>query len=142
VKERILQLLNYLNLTATRFADKIGVQRSGISHILSGRNQPSYDFIQKTAKRFPEISLEWLLTGNGTIKKEDNPFNNLKKGQTIHDTEVIGQSGQPMSQLKINLNSVESDKENKKVTNVNTITRVIMFFSDGTFKAYEPERQD
>ena len=53
------------------FADKIGVQRSSISHILSGRNKPSLDFILKVTNEFTDVDIYWLLNGKGSF-----PFNN------------------------------------------------------------------
>ena len=67
MKDRLLKIIKQYNLTSTRFADELGVQRSGISHILSGRNQPSYDFIVKLMKQYPEINPDWLIMGNGTM---------------------------------------------------------------------------
>jgi len=70
--DRILLILKVKNLTASKFADEIGVQRSSISHILSGRNLPSLDLIQKILKTFPEVSSEWLLNGVGPMSKTPN----------------------------------------------------------------------
>lgn len=67
--DRILLVLKVKNLTASKFADEIGVQRSSISHILSGRNLPSLDFVQKVLKTYPEINSDWLLNGNGPMTK-------------------------------------------------------------------------
>jgi transcriptional regulator with XRE-family HTH domain len=70
--DRILLILKVKNLTASKFADEIGVQRSSISHILSGRNLPSLNLIQKILKTFPEVSSEWLLNGVGPMSKTPN----------------------------------------------------------------------
>ena len=67
MKERLLQLLDLEQLTPSKFADMIGVQRSSISHVLSGRNKPSFDFLQKTLKAFPGLSAEWLVMGTGKM---------------------------------------------------------------------------
>ena len=72
--DRISLLLKARNITASQFADEIGVQRSSISHVLSGRNKPSLDFIQKILKRFPEINPDWLLFGKGPMNTEFNLF--------------------------------------------------------------------
>ena len=61
VKEPITALADKLN--AASFAEKIGVQRSGISHILSGRNKPSLEFLSKIQTAFDEIEYDWLLLG-------------------------------------------------------------------------------
>jgi transcriptional regulator with XRE-family HTH domain len=73
MKERILLLIKAKNFTAAQFADEIGVQKSGVSHILSGRNNPSLDFVQKILTRFPELSSEWLIFGRGPMMLNDIP---------------------------------------------------------------------
>lgn len=73
--DRISLLIKAKNLSAAQFADEIGVQRSSISHLMSGRNKPSLDLIQKTLQRFPEVSTEWLLFGKGEMVRELNLFN-------------------------------------------------------------------
>lgn len=65
--KRIKSLISVRNLTASQFADLLQVQRSSISHILSGRNKPSLDFVMKIIEQFPEVSLEWLMNGKGEM---------------------------------------------------------------------------
>ncbi|HJZ39504.1 MAG TPA: helix-turn-helix transcriptional regulator [Bacteroidales bacterium] len=86
MKEQLLKLLNHKGYTAARLADEIGVQRSGISHILSGRNQPSYDFIIKILDRFPDIDTEWLLLGKGEMIK--HTFRDIPKQSVAKITNV------------------------------------------------------
>lgn len=69
--DRIKFILESKNLTSSQFANLIGVQRSGISHVLSGRNKPSLDFIIKILNHFPEISEKWLLKGEGVMNKAE-----------------------------------------------------------------------
>ena len=69
MKDRIILLIKAKNLTAAQFADEIGVQKSSISHIISGRNNASLDFIQKILLRFPEVNMEWLMFGKGPLFK-------------------------------------------------------------------------
>lgn len=61
---RILAVMRMKNLTPSQFADEIGIQRSGMSHIISGRNKPSLEFVMKILQRYPDIKPEWLLTGS------------------------------------------------------------------------------
>ena len=69
---RFKQLLEYLQVNPSAFADRIGVQRSSISHVLSGRNKPSVDFLEKVLRAYPEVNARWLITGTGEWKaKED-----------------------------------------------------------------------
>lgn len=79
MNDRIRLILKTKNISASKFADEIGVQRSGISHILSGRNNPSLDFIQKILKRFPDISSDWIIFGKGSMYKDTDLFSTLEE---------------------------------------------------------------
>lgn len=61
--ERIQTIMVTNKLTPAAFADRIGVQRSSVSHVLNGRNKPSLDFIEKILLEFPKVSATWLITG-------------------------------------------------------------------------------
>lgn len=65
MNQRIQELIEKLNLTSSKFADEIGVPRSSISHIVSGRNKPSLDFVTKILEKYPEVNINWLLFGRG-----------------------------------------------------------------------------
>ncbi|KAA2223432.1 helix-turn-helix domain-containing protein [Chryseobacterium sediminis] len=73
LNERISKIIEYSNLTPSEFADEIDVQRSSISHITSGRNKPSLEFIIKIKSRFPELLWDWLVTGEGEMLKSQLP---------------------------------------------------------------------
>ena len=64
---RVNKIMDYFQLSPSAFADKIKVQRSSISHLLSGRNKPSLDFVLKVVKEFDSVDLYWLLNGKGTF---------------------------------------------------------------------------
>lgn len=67
IQERILLLMKARGMNPTQFADEIGVQRSSISHILSGRNNPSLDIITKILNRFSDVDSNWLVLGKGSL---------------------------------------------------------------------------
>ncbi|NJM78716.1 MAG: helix-turn-helix transcriptional regulator [Flavobacterium sp.] len=69
--KRLEILLDFYGLSASAFADRIDVQRSSISHLLSGRNKPSLDFILKVVEVFPEVDLYWILNGKGNFPKSE-----------------------------------------------------------------------
>lgn len=71
---RIKQVLDYSQLSTTAFADTIGISRSGLTHLLTGRNQPSLDVARKILAQFPEISTEWLIMGMGDMFRKDEPL--------------------------------------------------------------------
>lgn len=122
--KRLTILMDYYNLPAALLADKIDVQRSSISHILSGRNKPSLDFVLKILKAFPEVELFWLLNGVGKF-----PVETQKKdiAPTLFKDEIV-------------IDKKESVKESTVIPDVssNEIERIVIFFKDGTFKNYKP----
>ena len=65
--DRINLLLKAKNISARQFAEEIGIQPSGMSHILSGRNNPSLDFVMKVVRRWPEVNINWLMFGKGEM---------------------------------------------------------------------------
>ena len=65
--ERLKKVMDFYQLTASGFADRIQVQRSSISHLLSGRNKPSLEFVMKVINEFKEVELYWLLNGKGSF---------------------------------------------------------------------------
>ena len=86
LNERISKVIEYSKLSSSEFADEIDVQRSSISHITSGRNKPSLEFIIKIKSRFPEILWDWLVTGDGEMLKSDLPDNeNISEGESLEE---------------------------------------------------------
>lgn len=114
--KRLEYIMKYYGLSASSFADKIGVQRSSISHILSGRNKPSLEFVMKVLSPFPEVDLYWLLNGKGEFPK------NVKSQP---------ENSSP-SQIKEKIIS-----EQKKNTSNSEIERIVIFYKDGSFKNFE-----
>lgn len=139
MKARLLRVLNHLGYSATKFADEINVQRSGISHILSGRNQPSYDFLVKILTRFPEINAEWLLLGTGNMfkdKQEESHSTVLPKNEPDLFSPSL-----PFRENEINDKTINSPQ----VTNVNfpvvPIESVLILKQDGTFDIYQQSKK-
>jgi len=89
LEERLLKLLDTEQLSSSKFADVIGVQRSSVSHILSGRNKPSFDFLQKTLKAFPYLNADWLILGEGKMYDTEE----FTGGGSLFDQNLPGGSG-------------------------------------------------
>lgn len=107
IQERIQMILKMHNLTSAAFADKIGVQRSSVSHVISGRNKPGLDFLEKILLHFPRVNAQWLITGKAS--SEDK--------QVVEKEEV---------NIKSKLQESIRDKGKK-------IDRIVIFYSDGSF---------
>ena len=109
---RLKNILDYYGLTASGFANIIKIQRSSISHILSGRNKPSLEFISKVLSAFPEVDLTWFLNGTGEFPKSTTP---------LPKTEL-----KPITSNPTEVSSTEDD----------LIDRIVIFYKDGRFKNY------
>ncbi|MBN1414013.1 MAG: helix-turn-helix transcriptional regulator [Bacteroidales bacterium] len=141
MKEQLLKLLSHLNVSATQFAEEIGVQRSSISHILSGRNKPSYDFIIKLLEKYPSINPIWLLAGKGEMLLDSDETSTadrrlpLKVPMRLERTENNGDKS-TMKKKREYENVGDKSKLIGEVTNVNNIELIIILYTNGTFEHY------
>lgn len=126
IQERLQMVMKMNNLSAAAFADRVGVQRSSISHIMSGRNKPSLDFIQKTLKSFPRVNGDWLVTGRPVS-------NSNKEIPSAEDSSPKAMANASDDEEKL----VSASSLDKKVTR--EIDRIVVFYSDGTFKETIPK---
>jgi DNA-binding XRE family transcriptional regulator len=141
MKNRIVQLINSEGLTSSKFADTIGVQRSSISHILSGRNNPSLDFVQKILNSFSNIDPNWLISGMGSMYKSDDApslFQEAKTEQVV----VENQTNHPPKLNKepsaIPPLNTEPMLEMSAFASGKKIEKVVVFYTDKTFREYDP----
>ena len=118
--------MEYYQLSASAFADKIGVQRSSISHLLSGRNKPSLDFVLKIVKEFKEIELYWLLNGKGEFPIVTAPI--LPNQSSL---EFSSETPKRTTQTKEVISEFPTESSLKK-----KVERIVLFYTDGTFKEY------
>lgn len=151
--KRLEIILDYYGLSASSFADKIGVQRSSLSHLLSGRNKPSLDLILKVVQNFPEVDLYWILNGKGAFPKLESKIisdlpsssqnlENLTKEQTSSQqpslfADEVATMKNPVFEKKIenfsNTGNLEGYKKDLE------IERIVIFYKNGTFKNFLPE---
>lgn len=124
--KRLEKILAHYSLSASAFAEKIGAQRSSISHLLSGRNKPSLDFVMKILASFPEINLYWLLNGKGEFLKSDVPQKTLFETTPKIETQITATP-----------TSVETQKTEAVNFNDEDIERIVIFYKNGTFKNFK-----
>ncbi|MBU2527134.1 MAG: helix-turn-helix domain-containing protein [Bacteroidetes bacterium] len=125
--KRLEKVIQHYQLTASAFADSLGVQRSGVSHILSGRNKPSLDFVLKLLHTYPEVDLQWIMNGKGYFPKR----NETVKVEEISDTEKTDVKVVP------NLPKSMTDKQAPKIASEKAIRKIVIFYEDGTFEIYQ-----
>ena len=137
--ERILEILKAKNLSPAQFADMINVQRSSISHLISGRNKPSLEFIQKILLTFPDVNTAWLLFGKGEMTLNDPA--GLQNNE-IPLTGLIFPDELPIAKLS-EYKKTEVEKFQKKKQSDpdgRKIEKIVYFYKDNTFKEYYPEQ--
>ncbi|MDG4715629.1 MULTISPECIES: helix-turn-helix transcriptional regulator [Winogradskyella] len=118
---RLQKVIDFYDETASGFAEKIGVQRSSISHILSGRNKPSLDFVMKILHSYPEVELYWLLNGRGNFPTTETKISEI-----------------PNPQLDLKVENLNKPDISKSISNNSEIEKIVIFYKDGTFKSYNP----
>ncbi len=123
IKDRLQMVIKMNNLSNASFADRVGVQRSSISHIMAGRNKPSLDFIQKTLDAFPKVNAQWLITGKQSSNDKIISYSDNSTQPSIDDV--------PTFKKEDLSNKLEGSEEKE-------IERIVVFYTDGTFKATFP----
>jgi transcriptional regulator with XRE-family HTH domain len=145
--KRMEFIMDHFGLSASSFADKISVQRSSISHLLSGRNKPSLDFILKILAVFPELNLYWFLDGSGSYLKNDDFDLTLNKKEIASTPTLQNEEKNSNEIFKTDGNS-ESKTENYSIPpqaflnkmEGKQIEKIVCFYTDGTFTDYNPNR--
>jgi transcriptional regulator with XRE-family HTH domain len=115
IKDRIAMIMKQHQLTPSAFADRIGANRSSISHILSGRNRPGIDILEKIVHRFPDVNSYWLLTG---LTNVNNSITNVRSEEITYNRE---------------------DKASRDKTK--SILKIVEYYSDETFKVFYPNEE-
>lgn len=149
--KRLESILDYYGLNASSFADKIGVQRSSMSHLLSGRNKPSLDFVMKILDVFPDVDLYWILNGKGNFPKSDDEeaiskVENFVENKNLNSPAPLTENfaGEDLfSQIEYKAENPQTKKiELNKNSNLNVeedeIEKIVFFYKNGTFKVYTP----
>lgn len=162
--KRIELIIQSQNLTPSQFADRIGIQRSGLSHILSGRNNPSLDFVQKVLAAFPDLNPNWFLQGKGrmydNLAEPESGNNSLffpPKANVLPAQESLFQEEKepvsasvpesvsekvlpPANELKPMQETISAQSSpassGKTAEQKPRICRILLFYEDGTFEEY------
>jgi len=148
MKDRIKLIIETENLSYSKFADMIGIQRSGISHIINGRNKPSLELVQKVLETFKYINTDWLLFGKGNMKNvqytqtQGNLFSEKQDKTTENEKDTINVE-------EINSNSdeiIDTGKEKNEILaspednfQKKRIDKIVILYSDKSFSEYHPE---
>ncbi len=124
IKDRLNKIFREKSLTAVKFAELMGIQPSNVSHLLSGRNKQSYDFLMKFMETFPDIDLNWFLTGKGEMFGEKNEKITEKSGASRSVQADLFRGEAPLGSAAGKI-----------------IEKIIVFYSDRSFRIYRSEEE-
>ena len=150
MREKLLNLMKAEQLTASKLAELLGIQPSGISHILGGRNKPSFDLVQKILRRFPQVNPDWLLLDQGEMYRtinsssEESSFENASQDSVVinSDDQSLSYENNTTHTLPNSSPSVANAQESiaTALTQHGRVKRVIVLFEDHTFESFEMQR--
>ncbi|OFY09148.1 MAG: hypothetical protein A2X11_02650 [Bacteroidetes bacterium GWE2_42_24] len=155
INDRISLVINHFGISPSQLATKIGVQRSGISHIMSGRNRPGVDFIIKLLQSFPQINSDWLLTGKGEMIKLSNADKVQAAQEILRFPESTSKSDyDQVKSLKTEKGALKQEEKTKSgeprvdltdtghgITNMGTrASKIIILYVDGTYDEFHPAK--
>ncbi len=138
MNERIARILSAENLSNKEFAELLGIQRSGVSHLLSGRNKPSLDFLAKLLMHFPDINPRWLILGYGDMRSRKT----TQLGKPDNKPALPGYKKrveQPVSE-ETTKQKVKKDPLTN-IPNSSEIDKIIIFMKDGTFEVFQNKEE-
>ncbi|WP_337040644.1 helix-turn-helix transcriptional regulator [Emticicia sp. 17c] len=140
LNEKIRRFISERDLTSTKFADEIGVPRPSISHILSDRNKPSLEIVQKIYKRYPELGFDWFLEdeeSEATIQTQ----NTVNQSVTTQKRAIF--SPRESNERKIpELSPSQQNLSNTILPNFShsghgNVARIIVVYTDGNTQVFE-----
>ena len=147
MREKLLNLMKSEQLTASKLAELLDIQPSGISHILSGRNKPSFDLVQKILRRFPRVNPDWLLLDKDemyrTIDIEPKPATSQSISTEELDDTMQQSPASGMTASATNSTSASTPAQQIAAAYApknGNVKRVIVLFDDHTFESYEVAR--
>lgn len=135
MKDRIAHIIRAKNLTAAEFAVRLGIQPSNVSHLLSGRNNPSLDFVKKLKETFPEYNLDWLIMGTGPMTVSE-PFIQFSSPTSVSKSETVSEIDAE-KETPVDLKP-ESLVAPSLLTASDSPSGIILLFGDDTYKILSP----
>lgn len=125
MNNRLKQFIAAENITQAQFADNINVVRASVSHVLSGRNNPSYDFIRSIMLKYPRLNIEWLMFGKGKM------YNDANTQELLFPEPVEHRETEAPAPLPEN---VTTETPTQLPVSQRNVSKVIILFDDGSYQ--------
>ena len=150
MKDRLQQLIDNEHLIPSKFADEVGLNRPAVSHILSGRNKPGFDALQRILQRFPRLNASWLITGEGEMyarndeadtqgsllfaEEDENADNWAGEHESFKETGV---------KTVVNTSKVIENQQNSiSITAAAKVKKIAVFYTDNTYEEFIPLQKE
>lgn len=146
MKERIIKIMECERMGQAQFASAIGIQRAAMSHIISGRNNPSLDVMTKILHRYPQINPDWLLLGKGEMLRDNTPAmepaDNIAKNPPQIQVLPEGHQELPFQESRKELANSEKTWAVSVEKPSKSVSKIMVFYSDNTYDTFVPEKQE
>lgn len=146
MKDRIVKIMERERMGQAQFASAIGIQRAAMSHIISGRNNPSLDVMLKILHRYPQLNPDWLLFGKGEMLRSSDSSVEQVEDQVKTPAQLHLMADDHVEVSQAALNTEREPLEKQMAISVEktskTVSRIMVFYSDNTYDTFVPERVD
>ena len=135
MNKRLLQFLGAENITQSQLADTLNVAKASVSNILAGRNRPGYDFIESLMLHYPDLNIEWLITGRGKMYRSGSAApSSTPPEESAFFTDNPAQQQSVLPDLDASFEISTPNKDIKEPVNQRKVSSICIFFDDGTFQ--------
>lgn len=154
MKDKLNDLLKSEGLKPGQFAEMLGINPAGVSHILAGRNKPGFDLLQKILRRFPQINPDWLLLDSSQMYRDETPRQHpLSSTQGIPTSDLFAAAPRSAAadlsaphsaaapETTPSNRTASDSRRNFPVDPRKTVERVVVFYTDQTFDSYSPTKR-
>ena len=141
MKEKLEYLLREKQLTATQLARLLEIQPSGISHIMSGRNKPSFDFVVKILSVFPDINPDWLMLDSDEVYRRgetprSNPLFDIDEFDSPSESSSDALENSELSASQNQVEKLPMQNFSSAKNSGKPVDRIVIFYADGTFESF------
>ena len=147
MQQKLRDLMTSEHLKSGQLAEMLGINPAGISHILAGRNKPGFDLLQKILRRFPRVSPDWLLLGEGPMYRAD-----YAPTSEPNESPAVSPQAEPMAKPVMS-GSLFADQTEKPLADTpasevasvaahrsGRVARIVIFYDDQTFESFTPNK--
>lgn len=139
MKDRLQALMKAESLSPSQFADEISIQRSAVSHLISGRNLPSYDVLVKILERFPDVNPEWLLLGKGEMYKNQRAGSLFEQTLNPSETSTVKKTSEVIREIHSSEPTKYGSTVPDSAMSSTRVKEILLLFADNTYQRFVPQ---